>query len=214
MMHNSAVFTEGLKVTRRGTEILHGLDLDVPAGGITGLFGDPGSGKTTLLRVLTGTQRPSAGTVRVLGLPTGDRRLRTRVGHTSQAPATQSDLTARENVQDAARRVGMTRTDAEIAIERVHLGRYANTRVDRLGRAHAVRTAIACALVTSPQLLILDEPTAGLDAEARSSLWSLLRELAAEGTTLLVTGGLPAEAESCDTVVFLQEGRLQTSVDA
>ncbi|XNZ00143.1 ATP-binding cassette domain-containing protein [Micrococcus luteus] len=209
MRHNSAVFAEGLKVTRRGTEILHGLDLDVPAGGITGLFGDPGSGKTTLLRVLTGRQRPSAGTVRVLGLPTGDSRLRTRVGHTSQAPATQSDLTARENVQDAARRVGMSRADAEVAIERVHLGRYADTRVDRLGRAHAVRTAIACALVTSPQLLLMDEPTTGLDDKSRAGLWQLFREIAGGGVTVLVASALPEEAERCDAAIHLLEGRLE-----
>lgn len=209
MMQNSAVFAEGLKVTRRGTEILHGLDLDVPAGGITGLFGAPDSGKTTLLRVLTGTQRPSAGTVRVLGLPTGDRRLRTRVGHTSQAPATQSDFTARENVQDAARRVGMSRADAEVAIERVRLGRYADTRVDRLGRAHAVRTSIACALVTSPQLLLMDEPTTGVDDESRAGLWQLFGELASADTTLMVASALPEEAEHCDAALFLHEGSLQ-----
>lgn len=214
MMHNPAVVAEGLTVIRRGTEILHGLDLEVPAGGITGLFGAPGSGKTTLLRVLTGVQRPSAGTVRVLGLPTTDRRLRTRVGHTSQAPATHPDLTARANVQDAARRIGLSRMDAERALERAHLGRYADTPVNRLSRALSVRTSVACALVTSPQLLILDEPTAGLDPEARTSLWSLFRELAAEGTTVLVAGSLPAEAESCDTVLSLHQGRLRDSGDA
>lgn len=214
MMDIPAVVAEGLTVARRGTEILHGLDLEVPAGGITGLFGAPGSGKTTLLRVLTGTQRPSAGTVRVLGLPTTDRRLRTRVGHTSQAPATHPDLTARANVQDAARRIGLSRMDAERAVERVHLGRYADTPVNRLSRTLSVRTSVACALVTSPQLLILDEATTGLDAEARASLWELFRELAAEGAAILVASTLPEEAECCDTLLFLHEGRLRESAEA
>lgn len=214
MMDIPAVVAEGLTVARRGTEILHGLDLEVPAGGITGLFGAPGSGKTTLLRVLTGTQRPSAGTVRVLGLPTTDRRLRTRVGHTSQAPATHPDLTARANVQDAARRVGLSRVDAEAAIERVHLGRYADTRVDRMSRALVVRTSMACALVTGPQLLIMDEPTAGLDAEARIALWQLFGELVSEGTTVLVASALPEEAQFCDTALSLHEGRMREPANA
>lgn len=205
-MAEPAIDIRDLQVRRGGRDIVHGLDLRIPSGRITGLLGPSGGGKTTLMRAIVGSQRISDGTVSVLGRPAGSRELRRTVGYVTQAASVYDDLTVRQNVSYFARIVGASRTDIDRVINQVDLGEYLAHRVDRLSGGQRNRVSLAVALLGDPQLLILDEPTVGLDPVLRRDLWNIFRALADAGKTLLVSSHVMDEAARCDDLILLRDG--------
>ncbi|HYS39504.1 MAG TPA: ABC transporter ATP-binding protein [Pseudonocardiaceae bacterium] len=205
----TAIDIRGLVVRRRGNTVLDHLDLAVPIGSVTGLLGPSGSGKTTLLRVLVGAQRRTSGTVTVLGRPAGDAALRKKIGYTTQVASVYPDLTALQNVRYYGTLYGIGRAAALDALARVDLARYADRPVGALSGGQVNRVSLACALVSRPPLLLLDEPTVGLDPLLRRNLWALFRSEAHEhGSTLVVSSHVLDEAAHCDRLLLLREGRL------
>jgi ABC-2 type transport system ATP-binding protein len=206
-MMNSAVSLRDVTVTRGGHRVLTVGELDVPAGSITGLLGPSGCGKTTLMRTIVGVQRFS-GTVEVLGRPAGTADLRHHVGYVTQAPSVYGDLTVVENVRYFAAMVGQGADAVFAALQAVDLGDLAGRRADELSGGQRARVSLAAALVGRPSLLILDEPTVGLDPLLRRKLWQFFAELAAAGTTLLVSSHVMDEAEHCDRLIFMRDGAI------
>jgi ABC-2 type transport system ATP-binding protein len=203
-----AVSVNGLRVVRGGAVVLGGLSLHISAGRVTGLLGPSGSGKSTLIRSIVGVQRVAGGTVDVLGLPAGSRELRSRVAYRTQAPAVYTDLSVRENVTFFARVLGLGSDAVERAIDEVSLAPFADRVVARLSGGQLARVSLATALLGSPELLVLDEPTVGLDPVLRRDLWDLFHRLADDGATLLVSSHVMDEAERCDELLLLREGAL------
>jgi ABC-2 type transport system ATP-binding protein len=205
---NPAVRVAGLRVDRGGRSVLDGLDFTIPSGAVTGLLGPSGCGKTTLIRAVVGVQRIRAGTVEVLGRPAGSAELRARVGYVTQAPSVYADLTVAANVRYFAAVLGVPAERGERALEAVGLADRRRDVVGRLSGGQRARVSLACALLGEPELLVLDEPTVGLDPVLRRDLWRLFHELAAGGTTLLVSSHVMDEAERCDRLLLMRDGRL------
>ena len=207
----NAVIVRDLGVVRGGTPVIRGLSLDVPAGSITGLLGPSGCGKSTLMRSIVGVQRVAGGEVTVLGLPGGSPALRPKVGYVTQAPSVYGDLTARENLEHFARILGVVRAEVPRVIEAVDLGDRGDQLVGRMSGGQRTRVSLGVALLGRPPLLVLDEPTVGLDPVLRRDLWAMFRALAAEGTTLLVSSHVMDEAAECDLLLLMREGELVAS---
>ncbi|MGR7025261.1 ABC transporter ATP-binding protein [Geodermatophilus sp. URMC 62] len=203
-----AVTVTDLVVDRGRRRVLPGLSCAVPAGRVTGLLGPSGSGKTTLLRALVGVQRIRSGTVTVLGEPAGSPGLRSRVGYVTQAPSVYPDLTVRENARHFAALYGRDARAADDALAAVGLTDAAGQLVADLSGGQRGRASLACALVGEPELLVLDEPTVGLDPVLRVELWERFHALAATGVTLVVSSHVMDEAGRCDRLLLLREGRL------
>jgi ABC-2 type transport system ATP-binding protein len=203
-----AIVVDGLRVIRGSREVLPGLSLSVPTGQVVGLLGPSGGGKTTLLRSIVGVQVVAAGAVTVLGEPAGSPGLRSRVGYLTQQPSVYGDLTVRQNLTYFAALLGAPHDAVERTIAVVDLTSDADSRVDRLSGGQRSRVSLAAALVGSPELLILDEPTVGLDPVLRRDLWAMFHRLADGGTTLLVSSHVMDEATRCDRLLLLREGRL------
>ena len=207
-MVNYAIHTDQLRVRRGRKEILHGISFDVPQGALVGLLGPSGSGKTTLMRALVGVQREVSGVVSVLGHPAGSPILRHRIGYVTQEASVYDDLTVRQNLDYFAAILHAERSDVDRAIDSTDLGEQANQLVGSLSGGQLSRASLAAALLGSPELLVLDEPTVGLDPVLRVELWSLFRRLAEAGTTLLVSSHVMDEATRCDRLVLLREGEI------
>jgi len=205
-----AIVVRDLSVERSGSGVLHDLSLAVAPGSVVGLLGPSGSGKTTLMRAIVGVQSISSGEVMVLGAPAGAPVNRGRIGYLTQQVSVYSDLTVWENITYFARIL-----DAEFDVDRVlaivDLEALRDVRVDRLSGGERTRVCLATALVGSPPILVLDEPTVGLDPVLRQQLWSIFHELAASGTALLVSSHVMDEADRCDTLVLLRKGRVLAS---
>jgi ABC-2 type transport system ATP-binding protein len=199
-----------LSVVRDRTTILRGITLDVPAGVVYGLVGPSGSGKTTLIRAIVGRQRIAGGDARVLGAPAGSASLRHATGYMPQNAAVYDDLTARENLQFFAAIYGVERERVTTVLDLVDLAEAADRPVRSLSGGQRRRVSLAAALLPSPRLLVLDEPTVGLDPRLRVRLWSQFRAWAGTGTTLLITTHVMDEAERTDRLAFLTDGRLVT----
>ena len=214
-MTTSAVSVDELRVVRGGTTVLPGLTCEVSAGSVTGLLGPSGSGKSTLMRAIVGVQKVAGGSVDVLGRAAGTADLRTRVGYMTQAPSVYADLTVRENLDFFGRVLGVQTAEAEGALSTVSLDDHADRLVATLSGGERTRVSLAVALLGEPELLVLDEPTVGLDPVLRRDLWALFRRLAGQGATLLVSSHVMDEADRCDTLVLLRGGRLlaQTTPD-
>src|SRR3954465_5742883 len=208
----AAISIRGLRVTRAGRRVIDALNLEVPRGQVVGLLGPSGCGKSTLMRSVVGLQKVAGGTVTVLGRPAGDRKLRDRVGYLTQAPSVYDDLTDAENLAYFATVVGVPRSDRDGEVARilalVSMTDHADARVDRLSGGQRSRVSLGAALVGRPELLVLDEPTVGLDPVLRRDLWALFRRFADEGTTLLVSSHVMDEAVRCDRLLLLRDGRL------
>jgi ABC transporter DrrB family efflux protein len=209
----AAVDLHSIRVRRGGTEVLHGIDLAIPRGTVAGLLGPSGCGKTTLMRTMVGLQRPSAGRATVLGLVAGSSSLRPRVAYVTQAPSVYGDLTVAENLAYFARLLG-AEADVEAALAATGLTRFARQRVSWLSGGERARVSLATALLGEPELLVLDEPTTGLDPVLREELWGTMRGLAERGATLLVSSHVIEEARFCDTLVLMREGRILATGDA
>ena len=179
---------------------------------MTGLLGPSGSGKSTLLRAIVGVQIVDAGEIVVLGRPAGSPELRSRVGYVTQAPSVYGDLTVRENLRYFGAILGVEAARIEEAIDEVDLRSQAGQRVDRLSGGQRARVSLATALLNRPELLVLDEPTVGLDPVLRRDLWALFHTLAEGGATLLVSSHVMDEAERCDWLLLLRGGDLLASL--
>jgi ABC-2 type transport system ATP-binding protein len=204
----NSVAVEGLEVTRGGRQVLSNLSLTVGEGTVTGLLGPSGSGKSTLIRSIVGVQKIAAGSVRVLGLPAGAPALRHSVGYLTQAPSVYRDLTVRENLRYFAAVLGVGAARVDQVIADVSLGDEAGARVDRLSGGQQSRVSLATAMLGNPKVLVLDEPTVGLDPVLREELWSLFHRLGAAGVTLLISSHVMEEATRCQRLLLLRAGRL------
>ncbi len=207
-MTTLAIEAQGLYVERRGKEVLHGLTFTVPKGRITGLLGPSGCGKSTLLRSVVGVQAGVSGTLTVLGRRAGDADLRHRIGYVTQSPAVYSDLTVGRNLQYFAEVTAAPAGRVDAVLVDVDLAGAADTRVDRLSGGQRARVSLATALLGEPELLVLDEPTVGLDPVLRRDLWELFRSLADDGRTLVVSSHVMDEASRCDRLLLLRDGHL------
>jgi ABC-2 type transport system ATP-binding protein len=204
----SAVVSEVLRVVRGGRPALDDLSANVKAGRVTGLLGPSGSGKSTLIRSIVGVQVIRSGSRRVLGLKAGSAALRPRIGYMTQAPSVYADLTVVENLRYFARLLGAPAERVDELIETVRLDAERDKVVNDLSGGQRARVSLAAALVGSPELLVLDEPTVGLDPLLRRDLWAMFKRLAEDGTTLLVSSHVMDEAGNCDELLLLYEGRL------
>lgn len=208
MASSAAVVVDGLRVVRSGRPVLQELSCEVPVGSVTGLLGPSGGGKSTLLRAVVGVQRVAGGRVTVLGSAAGSAALRHRVGYMTQAPSVYADLTVRENLRYFAAVLGAAAGSVEHAIGAVGLDGEAGAVVNRLSGGQRARVSLGAALLGRPELLVLDEPTVGLDPVLRRDLWALFHRLAADGVTLLVSSHVMDEAARCTRLLLLREGRL------
>ncbi len=206
-----AIVVDGLRVRRGTREVLHGLSFGVAAGRVTGLLGPSGCGKTTLMRAIVGVQVVESGRVEVLGEAAGARALRARIGYVTQAPSVYGDLSVRENLRYFARVLGAPQERIEATIETVGLRAQADQVVSSLSGGQSARASLATALLGEPDVLVLDEPTVGLDPVLRRDLWATFRSLAEAGTTLLVSSHVMEEAEHCDELLLMREGRVLAS---
>ena len=207
-MADPAVRIEGLRVRRGGFVVLTDLSVAITPGTVTGLLGPSGSGKTTLMRAIVGVQIVEAGEVVVLGAAAGSPELRRRVAYVTQAPSVYGDLTVRENLRYFAGVLGAPATSIEEAVRTVGLDAHADQVVRTLSGGEQSRVSLATALLGDPELLVLDEPTVGLDPVLRRDLWATFHELADRGVTLLVSSHVMDEAERCDELMLLREGLL------
>jgi ABC-2 type transport system ATP-binding protein len=207
-MQPNAISVRGLQVKCGNTLVLPSLDLDVQAGTVTGLVGPSGCGKTTLMRALVGVQIVAAGAVTVLGMPAGSAALRSRVAYVTQSGSVYTDLTVRENVAYLARVLGADSGEVSRVIEAVGLGGLSERVVGRLSGGQRHRVSLAGALLGEAELLVLDEPTVGLDPLLRRDLWAMFSRLRDEGATLIVSTHVVDEAARCEQVLLMHEGRL------
>ncbi|PZS36892.1 MAG: multidrug ABC transporter ATP-binding protein [Pseudonocardiales bacterium] len=207
-MARAAVEVTNLMVDRLGRPVLRGLTFDIPPGQITGLLGPSGSGKSTLLRCLVGVQRIRSGDVTVLGQAAGSPALRRSVGYVTQSPSVYSDLSVGDNLRYFAAVARAPAGAADRALEQVGLADRAGDLVGNLSGGQKARVSLACALVGSPTLLVLDEPTVGLDPVLRRDLWALFHTLADSGATLIVSSHVMDEAARCDRLLLLRDGRI------
>jgi len=203
-----AIRIRQLDVRRGGRNVLHGLDLEIPRGGVTGLLGPSGCGKTTLMRAVVGVQKVQGGEVEVLGEAAGVPSLRRRVAYVTQAPSVYGDITVRQNLRYFATILGTDDSSAEAVLQTVGLHGYENTLANKLSGGQRGRLSLATALLGQPELLVLDEPTVGLDPVIRRELWDTFHELAAKGATLLVSSHVMDEAERCDELILMREGEI------
>jgi ABC-2 type transport system ATP-binding protein len=203
-----AIDVREVRVIRGGNVVLPGLSVQVASRTVTALLGPSGSGKTTLMRAIVGVQRIASGTVRVLGQEAGSPVLRSQVGYVTQAPSVYGDLTVRENLRYFARILGVSRDRVSAVIETVELKGFSGRLVSTLSGGQRARVSLATALLNEPPLLILDEPTVGLDPLLRRQLWETFHELVAGGSTLLVSSHVLEEAASCDDLLLLRDGEL------
>jgi ABC-2 type transport system ATP-binding protein len=206
--HEVAIEINHLRVIRGKRPALHDFSVRLARGTITGLLGPSGCGKTTLIRSIVGTQRIESGSVKVFGLPAGSSPLRQRIGYVPQNPTIYDDLRVIDNVRYFAALYGFDRKAAESAVDRVGLTDHAAAYCGNLSGGQRTRVSLACALVCHPELLVLDEPTVGLDPVLRADLWEQFAELARGGTTLLVSSHVMDEADHCGDLLLMREGRL------
>ncbi|GAA1056648.1 multidrug ABC transporter ATP-binding protein [Agromyces luteolus] len=205
---DAVIVIRDLHVRRAKTPVLHGLSLTVRPGRIVGLLGPSGSGKTTLMRSIVGVQVVQSGTVEVLGLPAGSRELRSRVAYVTQQPSVYDDLTVRQNLAYFARVLGVPKARVDEAIARTHLGDVERRLAGSLSGGQRGRVSLAAALLGDAELLVLDEPTVGLDPVLRVELWELFHQLADEGATLIVSSHVMDEAKRCDQLLLMRNGEL------
>ncbi len=203
-----AILARSLRVERGGREVLHGISLEVARGSVTGLLGPSGSGKSTLMRAIVGVQVVAGGEVEVLGAPAGTPAVRSRVGYLTQDPSVYLDLTVHENLRFFAQVLDAPHGRIAEVLATVGLEEYADRQVRRLSGGQLSRVSLATALLGAPEVLVLDEPTVGLDPVLRRDLWDAFQALAEGGATLLVSSHVMDEAARCHDIVLLRDGEI------
>jgi len=208
----SIISLEGLHKRFGGIEALKGISLAIPPGITYGLIGPNGSGKTTLMRILVGISKPTAGTALVLGRVMPDRGAAQAIGYMTQLEALYQDLTVEENVDFFARVYGLSgparRQRIQEVLELVELVSRRASLVAELSGGLRRRLSLACALVHEPRLLILDEPTVGVDPELRIQFWNYFERLTRAGASIIVSTHHLDEAGRCDRLGLMREGEL------
>jgi ABC-2 type transport system ATP-binding protein len=207
-MVKSGVEIAGLRVVRGGTEVLRDLTFAVAPGEVTGLLGPSGCGKTTLMRAIVGVQRIASGTVTVFGEPAGASALRSRIGYVTQAPSVYDDLTVEENLDFFAAVLGVSAGRVDECVRVVDLEADRAKVVRQLSGGQRSRVSLAVALLGEPALLVLDEPTVGLDPVLRKDLWETFHRLADAGAAVFVSSHVMDEATRCDRLVLMRDGRI------
>ena len=200
-----------LTVIRDDKTIISDLSLSIGSGMITGLLGPSGSGKTTVFRSIVGLQHISGGSITVLGHLAGAKKLRTKIGYLTQNASIYSDLTCLENLHYFARLLGESEISVDEMLSLVQLTENRKQLASSLSGGERVRLALATALIGKPELLILDEPTVGLDPVLRRDLWDLFHQLADQGKTLLISSHVMDEADRCDNLFLLRDGKILAS---
>lgn len=197
-----------LKIIRDGKTIIPDLTMNIDRGKIVGLLGPSGSGKTTIMRSIVGVQGIQTGSITVFGRAAGSKDLRTRIGYFTQSASIYTDLTCLENLRYFARVLGQSEISVNEVLELVDLTKNQKQLASSLSGGERARLALATALLGKPELLILDEPTVGLDPVLRRDLWNLFHKLANQGKTLLISSHVMDEADRCDSLFLLREGRI------
>lgn len=211
-MAGAVIEATGLTKRYGGVEAIRGLGLRIERGWLYGLIGPNGAGKTTTARILTGLSRPSSGEVMVLGRRVPDRRLRGRVGYMPQDVALYGDLTVRQNIRLFGELHDMSGADIAVReaelLELIGLVEWRNTPLSDLGWGMKRRVSLAVSLIHEPELLVLDEPTIGVDPELREAFWGYFQRLRARGITVFITTHYLDEASHCGRVGLMREGSL------
>ncbi len=207
-MVNNAVEVRDLVVVRGGRDVLESLTFAIGSGSVTGLLGPSGCGKSTLMRSLVGVQQLASGSVQVFGEEAGSKALRHRIGYLTQDPSVYDDLTVTENLRFFAKVLGVGREEVDRSIDAVDLRSHADQVVGRLSGGQRSRASLAVALLGRPDLLVLDEPTVGLDPVLRRDLWALFHRIAEAGSAVFVSSHVMDEAERCDRLMLMREGRI------
>jgi ABC-2 type transport system ATP-binding protein len=208
MTEQSSISADKIVVEKGHKRILNNLSFSVPTGSVTGLIGPSGSGKTTLMRSIVGVQAVKSGSLRVLGDEVGNAQLRRQLGYVTQSPAVYNDLTVVQNLRYFGVLVGAHRQQVDTVIGQVQLGDQRNSLVKNLSGGQQARVSLGIALLGDPLLLVLDEPTVGLDPLLRRDLWDLFGELASQGKTLLISSHVMDEAERCHQLLLMRDGML------
>ncbi|HEY4977445.1 MAG TPA: ABC transporter ATP-binding protein [Gaiellaceae bacterium] len=208
MAASPSIVVDKLRIRRGGVVVLDEISLSVASGRVTGLLGPSGSGKTTLMRAIVGVQIVESGSITVLGESAGTPSLRWKVGYMTQNPAVYGDLTVRENLHFFASILAAAPENVEEVLEMVDMTAFGDRVVNRLSGGQRARVSLATALIGNPQLLVLDEPTVGLDPVLRRDLWRTFNDLAGQGKTLLVSSHVMDEADHCHDLLLLREGTL------
>lgn len=187
---------------------LHDISIELPTGKVIGFIGPSGAGKTTLIRSIVGRQKIAEGSIMLGDLPAGSAGLRRQVGYMPQQAAAYADLTVSQNLGYFAKMKGLGKDAAETAIKEVDLGHQAGQLVSTLSGGQKSRVSLGIALLGKPKVLILDEPTVGVDPVLRRQLWQLFRNLTDSGATLIVSSHVMDEASRCDDLVLIRDGRV------
>lgn len=207
-MVKSSVEVTALRVVRGGKEVLHDLSFTISPGEVTGLLGPSGCGKTTLMRSVVGVQRIRSGSVRVFGEAAGSAVLRSRIGYVTQAASVYDDLTVEENLRFFASVLGVDHAEVAHYIDVVDLTEEHGKLVGHLSGGQRSRVSLAVALLGEPELIVLDEPTVGLDPVLRRDLWQTFHRLADDGAAVLVSSHVMDEATRCDRLMLMRDGRI------
>jgi ABC-2 type transport system ATP-binding protein len=210
---NPAIQIKNLSVVLGGSfTALKNVTVDLPVGKVIGFIGPSGAGKTTLIRSIVGRQKIAKGSVTIFGLPAGSAGLRDQLSYMTQETSVYGDLTVRQNLRYFATMFGKRRGEvkplvAEI-LKAVDMADHANQLVGKLSGGQKQRVSLAIALIGYPKLMILDEPTVGLDPVLRDQIWGLFRKLADNGTTIVMTSHVMEEAERCDDLLLVRDGKI------
>lgn len=211
-MSGPSVRVAGVRRSFDRRPVLTGIDLELGAGSVTALLGPSGSGKTTLVRLIAGSDRPDEGTVTVLGRPVPDFSILARTGYMAQSDSLYLELSGRQNLAFFGGLCGMRGADLAArcreVLDMVELTEHAERSVLVYSGGMKRRLSLAIALLHRPELLLLDEPTVGIDPVLRRKLWAELRRFVGAGGALLLTTHVMDEAERCDRVLFLRDGRI------
>lgn len=202
-----AIRVRNISVVLGGFKALKDVSVDLPTGEIVGFIGPSGAGKTTLIRSIVGRQSINHGSIDILGRPAGAAELRFAIGYMPQEPAAYFDLTVRQNLRYFAKMRGQGAAEAEAVIKETRLESQAKQMVSTLSGGQKSRVSLAIALLGNPKILVLDEPTVGVDPVLRQQLWQIFRELAGKGSTLIVSSHVMDEASRCDRLLLIRDGR-------